>query len=150
MLLAFVASLAFAISLSSCADANGLHDQDAVKLTIKFINFDGADDGKYALPGDFNGDGSWENSNTNADIELKDGAGTSSRTFSLSATWMKFTLVKVGSWSRSWVSDELEGNLEDEGKKQNFSKWNIDLSASEMTLVVDGSKSGSDDMLYFE
>ena len=139
-----------AFNLASCADSDGLHDQNAVKLTIKFINFP-AEDGDYSLPGDFNGDDAWENENKNIDITLKDGTGTSSKTFNLTATWAKFSLVPVGSWTRSWVSaGELEGNSLDEGKKQNFSVWNISLDTSEQSLIVDGSKSGTDEMLYFE
>ena len=139
-------SLALIAGLSSCADENGLHDQNATKVTIKFTNFSAAEDGDYAIPGDFNGDTEWEYSNSDTHITLKGGEGTSSVTFNLTATWVKFTLVKKGEWTRAWCP-ALEGNSEDEGKLQNFYIGELDPDAGEITLVIDGNYSGTDDVI---
>ena len=63
--------LCVAFTLTSCADAEGLHNQTAAKITFEFRNF--ADiSGDYTIPGNFN---DWDNSKSL--ITMKDGNGIS-------------------------------------------------------------------------
>ncbi len=125
-------------ALTSCPNANGLHNQQAAKMTIVFTNFPESVTGNYSIPGDFNGDEAWENEIENIDVVMKNGEGTSNE-FTVTATWVKFSLVKTKdtSWLRGW-SSEVQGNSADKGKYVNF--WSdIDLSAGQVTLTVDAS-----------
>jgi len=136
----FFAALVTAAGLSftGCPDVNGLHNQQAATLTIVFTNFPDSVTGDYSIPGDFNGDEDWENGIDNIDIVMKNGEGTSNQ-FSVTASWVKFSLVKTNdtSWLRGWAS-EVSGNAADNGKYVNF--WSdVDLTAGEITLTVDGS-----------
>ncbi|MBQ9205927.1 MAG: hypothetical protein IJ158_04365 [Treponema sp.] len=128
-------ALFFAVGLSSCADVNGLHNQESSSVTFVFKNFP-ADNGAYALPGDHN---DWDN--TTEEITLTDGAGTS-KTYTYTSSSLEFTLVKKGTWFRKWSKTD-GGTIDGEGrtgtdKARNFLIENIDLG-SDITITVDGS-----------
>lgn len=134
----FICSV-FVLSLSGCANANGLHNQTAAKVTFKFVNF-GSISGDYTIPGNFN---DWDYIKTL--ITMKEGNGTSS-TITISKANIEFTLIQTGDagWLRPWYSKGvLEGNGVDRGTAgnpyQNFYIDGLDLNAGEITLVIDGS-----------
>lgn len=146
-----MAALISAFGVVSCADVNGLHDQNAVIVTIEFKNF-GSLTGDFAVAGDFNGDEAWEVEASVANITMKNGEGTASKTFPVTSTWIKFSLCELDSnWSRKWYP-AIEGNSVDTGTagnpQQNFYIGNLDLSSGTMTIVIDGSKSGTDAMVF--
>lgn len=147
---------ALGLCLASCADADGLHNQNALQATFKFINFEDAlADGSYSIAGDFNGDNAWEIDNSESNITIKNGTGTSSEVFSITSTWIKCSLIKTGdsAWGRPWYPT-IKGNAADEGTAgnpyQNFYLGGIDVNAGEAVIVIDGSKSGTDAMIYIE
>ena len=122
-----------------CADANGLHNQTAAKVTFVFSNFSDIS-GDYTIPGNFN---KWDNSKSL--ITMKNGEGTSS-VITISDSNIEFTLIPVkdSSWRRPWYKKgELEGNGADRGTagnpNQNFYIDGLDLNSGEITLVIDGS-----------
>lgn len=125
--------------ISACADANGLHNQTAAKITFVFKNF-GSISGDYTIPGNFN---SWDNSKSL--INMKDGNGQS-EPITISNVNIEFTLIQTGDsgWLRPWYSaGVLEGNGVDRGTAgnpyQNFYIDALDLNAGEITLIIDGS-----------
>ena len=128
-----------ALLVSACADANGLHNQTAAKITFVFKNF-GSISGDYTIPGNFN---SWDNSKSL--INMKDGNGQS-EPITISNVNIEFTLIQTGDsgWLRPWYSaGVLEGNGVDRGTAgnpyQNFYIDALDLNAGEITLIIDGS-----------
>jgi hypothetical protein len=128
-----------ALLISACADANGLHNQTAAKITFVFKNF-GSISGDYTIPGNFN---SWDNSKSL--INMKDGNGQS-EPITISNVNIEFTLIQTGDsgWLRPWYSaGVLEGNGVDRGTAgnpyQNFYIDALDLNAGEITLIIDGS-----------
>ena len=128
-----------ALLISACADANGLHNQTAAKITFVFKNF-GSISGDYTIPGNFN---SWDNSKSM--INMKDGNGQS-EPITISNVNIEFTLIQTGDsgWLRPWYSaGVLEGNGVDRGTAgnpyQNFYIDALDLNAGEITLIIDGS-----------
>lgn len=136
-LIIFVAACLLCLAgLTSCADPNGLHDQQAVMVTFEFTGFGDELNGTFAIPGDYN---DWNNSG--ADVSLVKGEGTSIKIAITSAN-IVFSLVPEGAWTRPWyVKGVLEGNGMDgtANKYQNFYYDGLDLSAGELTLVIDGS-----------
>lgn len=131
--------LCVAFTLTSCADAEGLHNQTAAKITFEFRNF--ADiSGDYTIPGNFN---DWDNSKSL--ITMKDGNGTS-EAITVSNVNIEFTLIQTGDsgWLRPWyTAGVLEGNAVDRGTAgnpfQNFYINALDLNAGEITLIIDGA-----------
>ena len=131
--------LCAAFTLTSCADAEGLHNQTAAKITFEFRNF--ADiSGDYTIPGNFN---DWDNSKSL--ITMKDGNGTS-EAITVSNVNIEFTLIQTGDsgWLRPWyTAGVLEGNGVDRGTAgnpfQNFYINALDLNAGEITLIIDGA-----------
>ncbi|MBQ7159005.1 MAG: hypothetical protein IJS09_06255 [Treponema sp.] len=152
-----IASLCiFGLCLGGCADATGLHNQNALQVTFKFINFaEALSDGDYSIAGDFNGDNIWEATNAAKNISIKNGTGTSSTVYSVTSTWIKCSLVKTNdsAWTRPWYPT-IKGNVVDEGTagtpQQNFYLGGIDVNAGEAVIVIDGSKSGTDAMIYVQ
>ncbi len=127
----------FAMMLSlSMMDENGLHDQNALLVTMKFTGF-GSVSGNYSIPGNFDGTGSWDN--TNVDVVLKDGEGTSNQ-IAVTVSNIQFSLCPVNEWTRPWyVEGSVEGNASDGGTMHNFYIDGLDLGAGEVTLVIDAS-----------
>ena len=131
--------LCVAFTLTSCADAEGLHNQTAAKITFEFRNF--ADiSGDYTIPGNFN---DWDNSKSL--ITMKDGNGTS-EAITVSNVNIEFTLIQTGDsgWLRPWyTAGVLEGNGVDRGTAgnpfQNFYINALDLNAGEIILIIDGA-----------
>ena len=126
-------------ALSSCADANGLHNQTAAKITFVFKNF-ASISGDYTIPGNFN---EWDYSKSL--ITMQDGNGTSSP-ITVSNANIEFTLIQTGDsgWLRPWyTAGVLEGNGVDRGTAgspyQNFYIDALDLNAGELILVIDGA-----------
>lgn len=122
------------LCLFGCADVNGLHNQEAAMVTFVFKNFPETVDGEYAIPGNFN---NWDN--TQSTIKLTAGNG-SSTPIVISVSNIQFSLVKVNDWTRSWYP-AVAGNGSDAGTMHNFYIDGLDLSAGEITLVIDGSVS---------
>ncbi|WP_191014588.1 hypothetical protein [Treponema zioleckii] len=132
---AMILSLSMIFALVSCADENGLHDQNALLVTMKFTGF-GSVSGNYSIPGNFDGTGSWDN--TNVDVVLKDGEGTSNQ-IAVTVSNIQFSLCPVNSWDRPWNDNGINGNGSSDGKMQNFYIDGLDLGAGEVTLVIDAS-----------
>ena len=139
LILALLLLLCAAFTLTSCADAEGLHNQTAAKITFEFRNFAGIN-GDYTIPGNFN---DWDNSKTL--ISMKDGNGTS-EAITVSNVNSEFTLIQPGDagWLRPWyTAGVLEGNGVDRGTAgnpfQNFYIDALDLNAGEITLIIDGA-----------
>ncbi len=131
--------LCAAFTLTSCADAEGLHNQTAAKVTFVFKNFANIS-GDYTIPGNFN---DWDNSKSL--ITMKDGNGTS-EAITVSNVNIEFTLIQTGDsgWLRPWyTAGVLEGNGVDRGTAgnpfQNFYINALDLNAGEITLIIDGA-----------
>ncbi|MBQ6782001.1 MAG: hypothetical protein IJP62_12370 [Treponema sp.] len=134
--LIFTALCALVLTLTSCADINGLHNQQAAKVTFVFTNFAAIEDGEYTLPGNFN---SWDNETTA--ITIKSGEGTSSA-ITIKDANIKFSIVKPKSWLRAWYP-AVKGNAIDENSAGtpywNFYIDGLDLNAGELTLIIDGT-----------
>lgn len=120
------------LCIFGCADVNGLHNQEAAMVTFVFKNFPETVDGEYTIHGNFN---NWDN--TKSTIKLTAGNG-SSTPIVISVSNIQFSLVKVNDWTRSWYP-AVEGNGSDAGTMHNFYIDGLDLSAGEITLVIDGS-----------
>jgi hypothetical protein len=137
LLLAALVGTAVLAGLSGCADVNGLHNQEAAKVTFVFTNFKAAEDGDYTIPGNYN---SW--AYTSSMVTIKDGEGTSS-VQTATSSYLKFTLIKTGdsSWVRSWYP-AVKGNAVDEssGNWQNLFADGYSLG-TDVTVTVDGSTS---------
>ncbi len=129
-------SLVLVFSLGGCADEDGLHDQNALLVTMKFTGF-GDTSGEYSIPGNFGGTSSWDNSNV--DVVMKDGEGTSNQ-ISVTISNIQFSLCPVNEWTRPWYQEGVcEGNASDSGTMDNFYYDGLDLSAGEVTLIIDAS-----------
>lgn len=132
--------LASLLGLSSCADADGLHDQTALLVTFQFTGFGDGTDGDYSVPGNFDGSDNWDN--TNIDVVMKDGEGTSSQ-ISVTTSNIQFSLCPVNTWTRPWYKvGTLVGNGFDNTTSDKY--WNfyidgLDLNAGETTILIDGS-----------
>ncbi len=124
--------LACTLLLAGCADVNGLHNQMATEVTFVFKNFPDTVSGQYTIPGNFN---NWDNTQTT--ITMKKGNGTSEPIL-IAEKSIQFTLVKTGEWLRGWYP-EVTGNGSDAGVMRNFYIDNLDLTAGEIVLVIDGS-----------
>ncbi|WP_407425045.1 hypothetical protein [Treponema sp.] len=135
ILLAFTSALFLTFALVSCADANGLHNQEAATVTFVFTNFPVAD-GSYSIPGDHN---SWDNTSEN--ITIKGGEGTSAAV-KVTSSSIEFSLVKKDNWLRPW-SNRDGGSINGAGRTGtdyavNFLAEGIELG-SEVTVTIDGS-----------
>ena len=137
--LSVIVIVAALFALNSCADANGLHNQTAAKITFVFKNF-ASISGDYTIPGNFN---DWDYSKSL--ITMQDGNGTSSP-ITVSNANIEFTLIQTGDsgWLRPWyTAGVLEGNGVDRGTAgspyQNFYIDALDLNAGELILVIDGA-----------
>lgn len=129
------AGLLLLLSLASCADVNGLHNQEAATVTFVFTNFP-VEDGAYSIPGDHN---SWDNSSDN--VTIKNGEGTSS-SVKVKTSSIEFTLVKKDNWLRPWAKKD-GGKIDGAGKTgadyyRNFLAEGLMLG-SDITITVDGS-----------
>jgi hypothetical protein len=130
------AALLCAVSiLAGCADATGLHNLKSSQVTFVFKNFTAAEDGDYSLPGSYQ-ETQWDNTETM--IALKGGAGTSSAQ-TVGTTYITFTLVKTGSWTRAWYPS-VTGNAADGSIYQNFYADSIPMG-KDVTITVDGGTS---------
>ncbi len=118
----------------SCADVNGLHNQQAANVTFRFVNFGDDIEGNFAIPGNFD---NWDN--TTVDVSLTKGRGTSVK-IPVTESNIQFTLVPTGSWNRPWYSKGLlEGNGSDSGKMRNFYIDGLDLDSGDITVLIDAS-----------
>lgn len=129
-----------ALFITSCADPNGLHNQESTTLTFVFTNFTAAEDGDYSIPGGFLSGYGWTD-NSNVDITLKDGEGTSTEIITINSD-VKFTLVPANNdaWPRAWYP-AIKGNAVDESqgnKYHNFWVGGIPMGTN-ATILVDGS-----------
>lgn len=135
-LLLFISLLLVCMMFTGCPDVNGLHNQNALLVTMEFSGF-GNVSGDYSIPGNFDGSASWDN--TNVDVVLKNGEGTSNAIAVTSAN-IQFSLCPTNEWTRPWYSaGSIEGNGNDAGTMWNFYIDNLDLNAGEITLVLDAS-----------
>lgn len=132
-----------AFMLTGCPSAEGLHNQSGSTVIFVFKGFPESVSGDYSIPGDFDGDSSWENGIDNVDVTMKNGEGTSSE-FTVSSDWIKFSLIKTNdsSWSRNWYP-EVAGNIEDTGTagtpKQNFYIDGLEVGNGDFSIVIDAS-----------
>jgi hypothetical protein len=133
--LAFAALLCALAVLSGCADATGLHNLKSSQVTFVFTNFTAAADGDYSIPGSYQ-ETAWDNGETM--ITLKDGEGTSS-VQTVGTTYVTFTLVQPGSWTRSWYP-AITGNSADGSVYRNFYADSIPMG-KDVTITIDGSTS---------
>ena len=129
-LLALVLPFCLAMTLTSCADEDGLHDQNA--LVVKFEISGLGDDvsGSYFVTGEFDG---WKQ---NYPVTLSKGAG-SVEGIPLTITSMKFSVCDKN-WGRAWYPT-LEGNQADEnssGKYWNFYIEGLELGAGDATIAI--------------
>ena len=131
--LAILFALVLSLNLSSCADEDGLHDQNAlmVKFDIKGL---GEVSGDYYVTGGFD---SW---GKNSPVTLSNGYGTVEG-IPVTETSTKFSICDKN-WNRAWYP-EFEGNLADEnsdGKYWNFyigsDKEPLKLSAGNATIEI--------------
>ena len=121
--------------LFSCADADGLHNQEAATVTFVFTNFP-VEDGSYSIPGEHN---NWDN--TSESVTIKGGEGTSS-SVTVTSSSIEFTLVKKDNWLRPW-SKKDGGTINGAGKEgadyyKNFLAEGITLG-SPVKITIDGS-----------
>ena len=121
--------------LSSCADADGLHNQPELLVTFEFSGF-GDISGNYSIPGNFDGNNGWDN--TKIDVVMKNGRGVSNE-ISVTTSNVQFSLCPVNDWSRPWFSaGACEGNGADGSNgNRNFYIDNLDLSKGKATVVVE-------------
>ena len=134
MILTLLAAVSLVVGLSSCADVNGLHNQEELLVTFEFSGF-GSISGNYSIPGNFDGNQTWDN--TNLDVVMKNGSGISSE-ISVTTANIQFSLCPQNEWSRPWYTAGVsEGNSADGSNGfRNFYIDNLDLSAGTATVVV--------------
>ena len=123
------------LCLFGCADVNGLHNQEAAMVTFVFKNMGEGISGEFTIPGNFN---NWDN--TEVTVKMNGGNGTSTPLV-VTAKNIQFTLVTLNYWGRPWFP-AVQGNGSDptaSGAMQNFYIDGLDLTAGEITLVIDGS-----------
>ena len=143
ILAAFSVLCVCAFCFTACPDPDGLHNQTGSNVTFVFTGFPESISGDYSVPGDFNGDSSWENEVSNVDVTMKNGEGTSNP-FMVTSSWIKFSLVPTGdtAWNRPWYP-EAKGNVEDTGTAgnpmQNFFIEGYELGSGDFTIVIDCS-----------
>jgi len=130
-----ILSLTLVLGLVSCADADGLHNQEAATVTFVFTNFP-VEDGSYSIPGEHN---NWDN--TSESVTIKGGEGTSS-SVTVTSSSIEFTLVKKDNWLRPW-SKKDGGTINGAGKEgadyyRNFLAEGITLG-SPVKITIDGS-----------
>ena len=122
--------------LAGCADPNGLHNQKQSLVTFELVNFP-LSDGDYCVSGNWQGT-NWDNSRVN--ITMKNGKGISVEQ-SIKSSYVKFTIVPVGTWGRPWFPATM-GNAPDE--TQNNILWNFEVQGipmdSQLTITIDGGK----------
>lgn len=133
---ALLCSLALTLTATSCADANGLHNQESSEVTFVFTNFKTAEDGDYSLPGDYSST-TWDNTVTQ--VAIKDGEGTATPV-TMCSTSTTFTLVKPNSWSRAWCTGTCYANAWDNDSASycNFYVDGIPMGTT-ATVTIDGS-----------
>lgn len=121
-------------SFTACPNAQGLHDQPELLVSFEFSGF-GDISGTYAIPGNFDGNNAWNN--TNADVVMRNGSGVSNE-ISVTSPNIQFSLVPVNDWNRTWYkAGEAEGNGADGSSgNRNFYIDNLDLNAGTATVVV--------------
>ncbi|WP_144082990.1 hypothetical protein [Salinispira pacifica] len=129
-------SLAAVVMFAGCAENALLHNIDAAVYTFELVNFP-ADDGDYAIPGDFNG---WNNGDGEGGvpITLTDGAGTSEEVNITVSTFI-FSITELGTYNRPWYP-ATEGNSVDgfSGDSWNFQIEDLVLG-TRGTITIDGS-----------
>lgn len=134
LIISAVVIAAAALVFTGCPSATGLHNQEAASVTFVFENFGDDISGDYSIPGNWD---SWDN--TTLDVTMSKGNGTSNA-ITISTKNIQFSLVPVDSWLRTWYEKGvLQGNGSDSGTMQNFYIDDLDLSAGDITLVIDGS-----------
>jgi len=127
-------SLFFAVNFTGCADADGLHNQEASNVIFAFKNFTAAADGSYSIPGNYN---DWNNAS--AMLTLKSGEGTTAAQ-TVTNSFVKFTLVQPNSWTRAWYPT-VKGNSIDE-TSNTYVNFYADITlGTDVTITIDGSTS---------
>lgn len=123
-----------AFVFSGCADVNGLHNQKELLVTFQFSGF-GSISGNYSIPGNFDGNQEWDN--TNLDVVMKNGSGISSE-ISVTTADIQWSLVPQNDWTRPWYTAGVsEGNGADGSNgNRNFYIDGLDLNAGEATVIV--------------
>ncbi len=121
-------------AFTSCPNAQGLHDQPELLVTFEFSGF-GDISGNYSIPGNFDGNNAWDNTNT--DVVMRNGSGVSNE-ISVTSANIQFSLVPLNDWTRPWYkAGECEGNGADGSSgNRNFYIDNLDLNAGKATVVV--------------
>ena len=130
LLLSIAAAILLALGLASCADEDGLHDQNALILKFEIKGLGDDVSGSYFVTGVFD---DWKQ---NYPVTLTKGAG-SVEGIPLTISEMKFSVCDAD-WGRAWYPT-YEGNQADEnsnGKYWNFSLENLDLGAGEATITI--------------
>ena len=127
---------------TGCPSADGLHNQPALMVKFEFTGF-GNISGNYSIPGSFDGDANnWTKKIADVDVVMKDGSGISNP-IPVISTWIEFSLCPTGGdWERPWhTEDGIDGNAVDRnsGIKQNIYYTGLNLTAGEVTLLVDAS-----------
>lgn len=122
-------------TIFSCADPNGLHNQEAAQVTFVFENIPTIDGG-YSLPGDYQVS-EWDN--TNIDLDIKSEAG-SSKIVTITKSTIEFSLVPVESWDRPWYPIMKSNHYDygSGGKQWNFQVIGLPLG-QDVTIKIDGS-----------
>ena len=134
------AALVLAAVLTGCPSATGLHNQEAAEVTFVFTNFPESIDGNYSIPGNFDGNSStWTKQLDDVDVVMKKGEGTSNP-ITVTTANIQWSLVETGdsAWNRLWYP-EVKGNGSDGGAMRNFYIDGLDLSAGEITILIDAS-----------
>ena len=130
---------ALTLTFTACPSAEGLHNQQELLVTFEFSGFydtsGNAISGNYSIPGNFDGNDGWDN--TNVDVVMKNGKGSSNE-ISVTTSDIQWSLVPVNDWSRPWYSAGVsEGNGADGSSgNRNFYIDNLDLSAGTATVYV--------------
>lgn len=126
------------LGLTGCPSAEGLHNQEAAEVTFVFTNFPETISGNYSIPGNFDGNTSWTKQIDDIDIVMKNGEGTSNP-ITVTTQNIQWSLVETGdtAWNRLWYPT-VKGNGSDSGVMRNFYIDGLDLSAGEITILIDG------------
>lgn len=122
-------------TLFSCADPQGLHNQEASSVIIKLENIP-VSDGIFSIPGEHQ---STEWDNTTEDVIITDGSGET-EVYLITKSSFQFSLVPVESWDRPWYP-EMKANFYDYasgGKQWNFQVVGMPLG-KEVLITIDGS-----------
>ena len=134
VLVASLVLVSAGLTLTGCPSAAGLHNQKELLVTFEFSGF-GDISGNYSIPGNFDGNNAWDNTNT--DVVMRNGSGTSNE-ISVTSANIQWSLVPVDDWNRPWYSAGVtEGNGADGSSgNRNFYIDNLDLDAGTATVVV--------------